>query len=154
MAAEIINIETKIAAEKVISDKYSLREKQNEERKKKLAEQAEKNKQEAIARIKEKERQERDRVIGKDEGNTGKMEQRIKDLQTTPTAKEQVRPVIFAWFEKEDVSLLKRLGTKRLTAFFDKLKRIEAETGIRTSLYLITNAGKEQTVKRNNRDAR
>lgn len=148
MAAEIINIETKVAAEKTIKDKYALREKQNEERKKKLAEQAEKNKQEAIAKIKEKEKQERDRVIGKDEGNTGKMEQRIKDLQTTPTAKEQVRPVIFAWFEKEDVSLLKRLGTKRLTAFFDKLKRIEAETGVRTSLYLITNAGKEQTVRR------
>ena len=52
MAAEIINIRTKVAAEKTITDKYELREKQNEERKKKLAEQAEKNKQEAIARIK------------------------------------------------------------------------------------------------------
>lgn len=148
IAAEIVNIETKAAAEKTIKDKYALREKQNEERKRKFEEEAKKRKEEAVLRIKEKERQERERVIGKDEGYTGRMEQKIKDLQTTPTAKEQVRPIIFAWFEKDDVSLLKRIGSKRLTAFFDKLKRIEAETGIRTSLYLITNANREQTVRR------
>ena len=148
IAAEIVNIETKAAAEKTIKDKYALREKQNEERKRKFEEEAKKRKEEAVLRIKEKERQERERVIGKDEGYTGRMEQKIKDLQTTPTAKEQVRPIIFAWFEKDDVSLLKRIGSKRLTAFFDKLKRIEAETGVRTSLYLITNANREQTVRR------
>lgn len=148
IAAEIVNIETKAAAEKTIKDKYALREKQNEERKRKFEEEAKKRKEEAVLRIKEKERQERERVISKDEGYTGRMEQKIKDLQTTPTAKEQVRPIIFAWFEKDDVSLLKRIGSKRLTAFFDKLKRIEAETGIRTSLYLITNANREQTVRR------
>lgn len=148
IAAEIVNIETKAAAEKTIKDKYALREKQNEERKRKFEEEAKKRKEEAVLRIKEKERQERERVIGKDEGYTGRLEQKIKDLQTTPTAKEQVRPIIFAWFEKDDVSLLKRIGSKRLTAFFDKLKRIEAETGVRTSLYLITNANREQTVRR------
>ena len=119
-----------------------------EEKRRKAEEELEKRRKEAADRLKRKEQLQRNRVLGKNEGQTPFMEAKIKELQNTTTAKEQVNPLIFAWFEKEDVTLTRRVGSKKLTEFFDKIKRIEAETGIRVSLYLITNSGREVTVKR------
>ena len=62
--------------------------------------------------------------------------------------KEQVNPLIFSWFEKDDVSLTKRIGAQNLSRFFDKIKQIEEQTGIRVSLFLVTNANQEITLKR------
>ena len=135
-------------AQKTIREKTARQDKDKEERKKRLEALAEKSRKEAEARIKQREKEERDRIIGKTEGYTGKMEEGIAEIQNTPTAKEQVKPLIFAWFEKEDVTLTRRIGSKRLTEFFEKIKRIEAETGIRVSLFMITNASREVTVKR------
>lgn len=114
--------------------------KQKEEELKKL--EAEKREQERLAKV------EKERLIEKEEGNTGKLEQHIEKIKKTPTAKEQVNPLIFTWLERDDVSLTRRLGSKKVTAFFDKIKRIEDETGIRVSLFLVTNSGKEVTKKR------
>ena len=119
-----------------------------EEKRRKAEEELEKRRKEAADRLKRKEQLQRNRVLGKNEGQTPFMEAKIKELQNTTTAKEQVNPLIFAWFEKEDVTLTRRVGSKKLTEFFDKIKRIEAETGVRVSLYLITNSGREVTVKR------
>ena len=119
-----------------------------EEKRRKAEEELEKRRKEAADRLKKKEQLQRNRVLGKNEGQTPFMEAKIKELQNTTTAKEQVNPLIFAWFEKEDVTLTRRVGSKKLTEFFDKIKRIEAETGVRVSLYLITNSGREVTVKR------
>ena len=119
-----------------------------EEKRRKAEEELEKRRKEAADRLKKKEQLQRNRVLGKNEGQTPFMDAKIKELQNTTTAKEQVNPLIFAWFEKEDVTLTRRVGSKKLTEFFDKIKRIEAETGIRVSLYLITNSGREVTVKR------
>ena len=119
-----------------------------EEKRRKAEEELEKRRKEAADRLKKKEQLQRNRVLGKNEGQTPFMEAKIKELQNTTTAKEQVNPLIFAWFEKEDITLTRRVGSKKLTEFFDKIKRIEAETGIRVSLYLITNSGREVTVKR------
>lgn len=119
-----------------------------EEKRRKAEEELEKRRKEAADRLKKKEQLQRNRVLGKNEGQTPFMEAKIKELQNTTTAKEQVNPLIFAWFEKEDVTLTRRVGSKKLTEFFDKIKRIEAETGIRVSLYLITNSGRDVTVKR------
>ena len=119
-----------------------------EEKRRKAEEELEKRRKEAADRLKRKEQLQRNRVLGKNEGQTPFMEAKIKEIQNTTTAKEQVNPLIFAWFEKEDITLTRRVGSKKLTEFFDKIKRIEAETGIRVSLYLITNSGREVTVKR------
>ena len=119
-----------------------------EEKRRKAEEELEKRRKEAADRLKKKEQLQRNRVLGKNEGQTPFMEAKIKEIQNTTTAKEQVNPLIFAWFEKEDITLTRRVGSKKLTEFFDKIKRIEAETGIRVSLYLITNSGREVTVKR------
>lgn len=62
--------------------------------------------------------------------------------------KEQVIPLIFTWFEREDITLARRIGSKVLTKFFEKIREIEADTGIRVALYMVTNAGKEVTLKR------
>lgn len=69
-----------------------------------------------------------------------------EDLNIVP--KEQVNPLIFTWFEREDVTLTRRIGSKTLTKFFEKIKEIESDTGIRVALYMVTNAGKEVTSKR------
>ena len=63
-------------------------------------------------------------------------------------SKEQVNPLIFSWFERENLTLTKKVGSKNLIKFFDKIKEIEERTGIRVSLYLVSNAGKEVTLKR------
>ena len=72
---------------------------------------------------------------------------KIKNIDNQ-VPKEQVNPLIFTWFEREDITLTKRIGMKNLTKFFDKIKGIENKTGIRVSLYIVTNAGKEVTLKR------
>lgn len=63
-------------------------------------------------------------------------------------AKEQVNPLIFSWLEKEDLTITRRVGNKTLVEFFDKIKQIQEKTGIRVSLYIVTNVGKEISLKR------
>ena len=118
-------------------EKRQAEEKQREEEAKKQAEQA------------EKEEKERNRIIEKTEGSTGEMESKIEELKQTPTVKEQVIPLIFSWLEREDISLTKRIGgAKKLEEFFVKIKQIEKDEGVRVSLFLVTNTGKEITKKR------
>lgn len=62
--------------------------------------------------------------------------------------KERVKPIIFTWIGREDISLGKRVGLKNLTAYLDDIHKKELETGTRASLFLVTNADKEVTVKR------
>ena len=62
--------------------------------------------------------------------------------------REQVNPLIFSWFEREEITLTRRVGSKNLVAFFEKIKKIEEETGIKVSLFLVTNTDKEITLKR------
>ena len=62
--------------------------------------------------------------------------------------KEHVCPLIFTWFEREDKTIARRVGSKVLTGFFDKIKEIESLTGMRVALYMVTNTGKEVTLKR------
>ncbi len=69
-----------------------------------------------------------------------------EELDIVP--KEQVNPLIFTWFEREDITITRRIGTKVLTKFFEKIKEIESDTGTRVALYMVTNAGKEVTLKR------
>lgn len=69
-----------------------------------------------------------------------------EDLDEVP--KEQVNPLIFTWFERDDKTIARRIGAKVLTRFFEKIKEIEASTGIRVALYMVTNAGKDVTLKR------
>ena len=143
---EIIRIQDE--KERATKEKDERIAKEEEERKRKAEEELERRKKEAQERLKRKEQLQRNRVLGKNEGQTPFMDAKIKELQTTPTAKEQVNPLIFVWFEKEDITLTRRVGSKKLTEFFEKIKRIEAETGVRVSLYLITNSGREVTLKR------
>lgn len=79
-----------------------------------------------------------------------KQEEIIKENEQkiNANAKEQVNPLIFSWFEREDTTLTRRVGSKNLVAFFDKIKQIEEETGIRVSLFLVTNTDKEVTLRR------
>ena len=74
--------------------------------------------------------------------------ERIIKIQNKTTVKEQVNPIIFSWLEREDITLTRRVTSKKLNAFFERIKIIERETGVRASLFLITNASKEITVKR------
>ena len=87
--------------------------------------------------------------INEEENNKSEMENKIEELKQTHLAKEQVIPLIFTWLEREDISLTKRIGgTKKLAEFFEKIKQIEKEQGLRVSLFLVTNTGKEVTKKR------
>lgn len=134
--------------EKEKQGKIEFAKKLAEEKKKRIIEQKKKQKEEADRKRLEAEKVERARIIKKDEGSNGKMEQNIDEIRKTPSVKEQVKPLIFYWLEREDITLTRRVTSKKLTAFFDKLKQIEAETGTRISLFIITNAGKEVALKR------
>ena len=73
-------------------------------------------------------------------------EELVDEIYFVP--KEQVNPLIFSWLERENVTLTKKIGSKKLAKFFDRIKEIEERTGIRVSLYLVSNTGKEVTLKR------
>ena len=62
--------------------------------------------------------------------------------------KEQINPLIFAWFGRENRSLSDFVDAKTLSKFFDKIRQIQRETGIRVGLYIVTNAGKEIALNR------
>lgn len=94
----------------------------------------------------EKKKKELEELKVKHEENKAKDD--LENTQKKISVKEQVNPLIFFWFEREDITLTRRVGSKNLTAFFDRIKKIEEETGVRASLFLVTNAGKEVTVKR------
>lgn len=64
------------------------------------------------------------------------------------STKEQVNPLIFSWLEREDLTLTRRMGTKKVVEFFEKIKNIQRRTGVRVALYIVTNAGKELALKR------
>lgn len=96
----------------------------------------------------EKAEHERNRVIGREEGSTGKMEEKIETFEKTSTVKEKVIPLIFSWFDKEDLTIARRISSKKLTAFFEKIKQVEKDSATRVSLFIVTNAGKELSLKR------
>lgn len=117
------------------------RRKDEERRKKEQAEKARKERERAEA--------EENRIIAPEEGSTGKFEEKVEELKQTYSAKEIVIPLIFSWLEREDTSLASRIGgTKRLSEFFETIKRLEKLQKSRISLFLVTNAGKEITLKR------
>ncbi len=91
---------------------------------------------------------ERDRIIAHEEGYTEELDRKISGLQRNPTVKEAVIPVLLIWMDKDDVTIARKIGSKRLTAFFDKLKGIQKKEGNRVSLFLITNADQETTKRR------
>ena len=78
------------------------------------------------------------------------LEEKIKKKlqETNKSSKEQVNPIIFSWLEKEDITITRRLGNKVVVEMFDKIKQIQEKTGVRTSLYIVTNAEKEVALKR------
>lgn len=64
------------------------------------------------------------------------------------TNKEKVRPIIFTWLGTEDISLGRRVGVKNINAYLENVHKEEKRTGVRASLFLITNSNKEITLKR------
>lgn len=77
-----------------------------------------------------------------------KCKKELKKEERRDVPKEQVNPIIFSWFEREEITLTRRVGSKRLIEFFDKIKELQNRSGIRFSLYIVTNSGKEVTLKR------
>ena len=137
--------EVRITYEKEkITKERTEKEKRIAEETRKKAEEFEKRQEEARKRLLEaKEKAERDRQIAHTEGYTGEIERRIEMLQKTPTVKEAVIPILFIWLDKDSDSLTKKVGSRKLATFFEKLKEIEKESGYRTSLFLVTNANQE-----------
>lgn len=129
--ARLAEIEAKKEAERQAKIRAEEEKKAREEKAKKEAEEAKKN-----------------RVIAKDEGSTGELDKKIEKENQTVTVKEQVNPIILSWLGKDDLTIARRVGLKTLKEFFAKVKQMEQETGIRTSLFIITNANEETTKKR------
>lgn len=129
---------------------------EKERKEKELQEKLEREKEEAERLKKEQEEQEQRRDIidpqklqkipkTKKAKKLGKIN---SDENLDEIPKEQVNPLIFTWFERDDKTIARRIGAKVLTRFFEKIKEIEASTGIRVALYMVTNAGKDVTLKR------
>ena len=75
-------------------------------------------------------------------------ERRERGKKRYKTEKEPVIPLIFSWFERDDITFTRRVTIKKLGQFFEKIKKIEEENDARVALFLITNASKEVTLKR------
>lgn len=124
--------------EKVKREKIEFAKRLAEEKKRKTLEEIQKKK-EAEQKIKLEKDQKKKQI-------EEKLKERLK--QVNKPAKEQVNPLIFSWLEKEDLSLTRRIGNKKVVEMFDKIKQIQSKTGVRISLYIVTNAGKEVSLKR------
>lgn len=132
------------------------KEKEEADRERQEIEEQIRKEEEAKKRLQEEERKrkeaiqkaEADRQIGETEGSTGSLKESIDRQANTPSAKEQVNPIFISWLGKDDTSLTKKVGSKRLKDFFDRLKKLEEQTGVRASVFLITNADKETTLNR------
>lgn len=124
-------------------------EKERQEVKRKEEELKQKEREKAEKEKLEKQKAEPNKVIEKTEGNTDEMEKKVEELKQMPTVKEIVIPLIFSWLEREDISLTRRIGgSQKLEQFFTKIKALEEMHGTRISMFLVTNAGKEITLKR------
>ena len=128
---------------------------EKERKQKELQEKLEREKEEAEILKKQEEEKEQLREIidpkklqklPKTKKNKKVEKELEEELDIVP--KEQVNPLIFTWFEREDITITRRIGTKVLTKFFEKIREIESDTGTRVALYMVTNAGKEVTLKR------
>lgn len=130
-----------------------LKGKADEERAKQEKIIEEKKKQEAIKKfVLEKTQKEKDATEKEIKNKITNIQNQIpKNISITPKAnpkKEQVNPMVFTWFEKEDITLARRISLKKMNAFFDKIKQIQIETGVRVSLFLVTNSDEETTLRR------
>lgn len=114
---------------------------------KRLAEEKKKKEQEELQRKKlEQELKQAKENEAKKKLVEAKLKQKL--LQENRPNKEQVNPLIFSWLEKEDLTLTRRIGNKKVVEMFDKIKQIQTKTGVRMSLYIVTNAEKENALKR------
>jgi hypothetical protein len=99
--------------------------------------------------LKEKDIEQEEKEKSKAESLT--FEEKIEKIQNNSlniTSKEQITPIILAWFGRENVLTSDVVDAKMLSSFFDKIKQIEKDSGIRVGLYIITNANKEVTLNR------
>ena len=150
---ELKELEEKALKMNVLGKVYKKKKDMQLQEKKKIEEKESKlielqQRQEELERRK-KEIQEKIKKRKKEEKKKKEEQEKLlKEEAAKENIKEQVNPLIFSWFEREDITLTRRVGSKNLTAFFEKIKKIETETGVRVSLFLVTNAGKEVTKKR------
>jgi len=75
-------------------------------------------------------------------------ERRERGKKRYNTEKEPIIPLIFSWFERDEITFTRRVTIKKLNQFFEKIKKLESENDARVALFLITNASKEITLKR------
>ena len=146
---EFKKLEKKFLRMKVVKVQYEKEKIKREkiEFAKRLAEEKKKKEQEELQRKKlEQELKQAKENEVKKKLLEAKLKQKF--LQENRPNKEQVNPLIFSWLEKEDLTLTRRIGNKKVVEMFDKIKQIQAKTGIRISLYIVTNAEKEIALKR------
>lgn len=141
-------LEKKVERMQVIKVEYE-KEKAKRERIDAAKKLAEEKKKKALEVIKKKKEEEKNRLEKEKAENAKKIaEEKVVTEVSTKVSKEQVNPLIFSWLEKEDLTLTRRVGNKTLVEFFNKIKQIQEKTGVRVSLYIVTNAGKEVALKR------
>ncbi len=83
-----------------------------------------------------------------DSDATGELDEKITQINNTPSVKEKIIPIIFSWFERDEISKSKNI--KLISSFLDRIKELEEQSNTRASMYLVTNANKEVTLSRFN----
>lgn len=83
-----------------------------------------------------------------EEEYTSELKDKIEEMKEIPTAKETVNYIKLFWLQREGKNSAVTMTDKQLFDFLDKVKQMEIETGIRSSLFLITNSNEEITKKR------
>lgn len=119
------------------------------EQEKLLQEDITKEKVKIQKKVKIEDNQENDNNIKiSEEEYTDELKTQIKEEQEIPKAKETVNYIKLFWLQREEKQSARTMSTEQLSSFLDKVKQMETETGIRSSLFLITNSNEEITKKR------
>ncbi len=90
------------------------------------------------------------KIIVNNEDFPKELQSTMQKITETPLVKEKVIPIIFSWFERDENKKQRDKNLKNIEIFLEQIKKIEEEKGTRASLFLITNANREITLKRFN----
>lgn len=114
-----------------------------------LQEDETKEKLESQQEVKIEDNQENDNEIKiSEEEYTDELNSQIEEIKEIPIVKEDVNYIKLFWFQREEKQSACTMTDEQLSNFLDKVKQMETETGIRSSLFLITNSDEEITKKR------
>ncbi len=70
------------------------------------------------------------------------------DTNYVENERESINFILFFWLDREEKTLKERIGSQYFSEFFNRIKELEIQNGIKSKLFLLTNSSRDITQKR------